>query len=474
MLCSVRYNPVRLEGSLALSEALGYSEHATASAEDERWALVHRIVSSRHLLKAPQLREILLYLARRVLDDNATAIGEQEIGCKVLGRRPDFSPNEDNIVRVQVRRLRSKLEEYFSSDGADEPMVVTIPKGAYLLCFEPRHARVQPASQTPHTSTSMRSATAREMVRVAARFRNQRVALAILAVLAVAFSLNTLVIWRQREALRRVPATEDGQARRGDLLWSRIFAPGRETNIVVADSCLVAIQDILDVDIPLTEYLSGAYPDKLIKSVPSKELRAALQLIANRQYTSLGDANIVPKFMELGRRYAAQTNIRYPRFMSVRDFRTGNFILIGSRRGMPWEQLFEPQLNFALEEDHQTGKYFFRNKAPLPGERSAYQPSPSSGAGTDTYADIALLPNLAGTGYVLILAGIDMAATEAAGELVASPDFPDVLSRMLRPRSSQSPAPSIEILVQEKAMGGTAQGSKIVGYRLLAGQKPMS
>jgi hypothetical protein len=130
-------------------------------------------------------------------------------------------------------------------------------------------------------------------------------------------------------------------------------------------------------------------------------------------------------------------------------------------------------LNFALEEDRQTGKFFFRNKAPLPGERAAYEPS-GGGTGSDTYADIALLPNLAGTGNVLILAGIDMAATEAAGELVASQGFPDLLNRMLRSRKGQPPAPYIEILVQEKAVGGTAQGSKIVGYRLLAGQMPMS
>jgi hypothetical protein len=158
--------------------------------------------------------------------------------------------------------------------------------------------------------------------------------------------------------------------------------------------------------------------------------------------------------------------------MSVRDFKNGNFILIGSRRSLPWEQLFEPQLNFALEEDHQTGKYFFRNKAPLSGERATYQPA-SGVVGTDTYADIALLPNLTGSGYVLILAGLDMASTEAAGDLVASQEFPDVLNRMLRSPNSQPPAPYVEVLVQEKAVGGTAQGSKIMGYRLVAGQKAM-
>ena len=242
-----------------MSEALGYSEHTTAAVEDERWALIHRIVSSRHLLKAPQLREILLYLARRVLDDNATAIGEQEIGCKVLGRRPDFSPNEDNIVRVQVRRLRSKLEDYFGSDGADEPLVVTIPKGAYLLSFELRHA---PAASPLGGTVSRTGALLPPAVRVPlpAWLATPRVAIAILTVLVAALAFSTLLLWRQREALRRAPAADEAQARRGEPLWSKIFVPGRETNIVIADSCLVVIQDILKVDIPLTEYLTARIP----------------------------------------------------------------------------------------------------------------------------------------------------------------------------------------------------------------------
>jgi len=447
-----------------LRETLSNAEHTATSPEDERWALVHRIVSSRHLLKAPQLRDILLYLARRTVNDDATSIGEQEIGCKVLGRRPDFNPNEDNIVRVQVRRLRYKLEEYFSSEGADEPILLSIPKGAYLLCFEPRASqpepqairRIPPAGILPPPSVppAARQPTYR------------RWAVILPALLAAALGISTLILWRQRDALKR---PDEVQLRRNDLLWSRIFVPGTETNVLVADTCLVAIQDILDLDISLSDYRTGGYPDKLIGSVPNKDLQAALRLLADRQYTSLGDASVATRLMELSHRYGVHTNIRYPRFMSVRDFKNGNFIFIGSRRGLPWEQLFEPQLNFALEEDHQTGRYRFRNKAPLPGEQAAYQPS----VGADTYADIALLPNLAGNGYVLILAGIEMAATEAAGELVASRDFPDVLAGLLRSKG-QSPASYLEILVSEKVVGGAAEGSKIVAYRFPAGPKPPS
>lgn len=468
MLAVSGYSGPNVKGVPVLSELLKQSEHAATLPVEERWALVQRVATSRHLLKAPQLREILLYISRRSLTENPSAISEQEIGCKVLGRRPDFNPNEDNIVRAQVRHLRRKLEEYFSSEGADEPLILTIPKGGYLPHFEPRPV---PAAQEPATAPSYAEIPSlppavKGRVLHTAKLGRPRLATVLLSVLVTALGLTSLILWRQKESLRRASAPVEGQARRADPLWSRIFPPGGQTGIVVADTCLVVVQDILDVDLPLGEYLNGGYPEKLIKSVPNRELQAALRLITARQYTSLGDTNLVSKLLDLSRRYGAQADIRYSRYCSVREFKTGNFILIGSRRGIPWEQLFEPQLNFSLTEDHRTRHYHFRNKAPLPGERAVYGLSGGGNAGQDTYADIALLPNLAGTGSVLILAGIDMAATEAAGELVTSPDFPGVLARLFKSRPGAPPLSHFEILLQAKVMAGTTEDSKIVSYRL--------
>jgi len=426
-----------------LRDLLHHSELVTTSVADERWALVQRVASSRLLGKASQLRDILLYICRRALTENAASISEQEIGCKVLGRRPDFNPNEDNIVRAQVRHLRHKLDEYFTSEGAEEPLVLTIPKGGYIPHFEARTVLFTP-------------------VEVAKPVRFRRTAVLVWALLAC-LAITSSLLWRRQEALRRASAI-DTVASRNDPLWQTIFAPAHETSIVMSDACMVMLQDILDVDVPLGEYSSGGYPAKLMAPVSDPKLRAALKLIAARQYTSLGDATTAARMMELSHRYGAHTNIRYSRHISVREFKTGNFILVGSRRGVPWVQLFEPSLNFLLEEDHQTRKYHFRNRAPAAGEKNVYC---ADSADTETYADIALLPNLAGSGYVLMLGGIDMAATEAAGELVASADFPATLQRLMASHGGQTPASPIEILLQAKAMGGTSADSKIIAYRLL-------
>jgi hypothetical protein len=441
-----------------VSEVMGHVDHTSIPAVDDRWNLVQRIVSSRHLVKAPQLREILLYISRRSLTENVAAISEQEIGCKALGRRPDFNPNEDNIVRVQVRHLRRKLEEYFASEGVAEPLLMTIPKGGYVPRFEPRVECIGAEEATALPPAG--HAAARTGTRVGWRF----VALAVFLAL---LGFSAALAWKRPAMLRSASATI-AQAGRADSVWSRIFAPGQKTDIVLADSCLVAVQDILDTDVPLSDYLSKAYPDKLIQTVPDPKLRAALQLLAARQYTSLGDASLASKLMEISRRYTAQTNIRYSRFLSVREFKTGNFILIGSRRGIPFEELFEPQLNFSMEQDRARHVYLVRNRAPHAGEPHTFESSVAKDG--DTYADIALLPNLAGTGSVLILSGIDMAGTEAAGELVASPEFSELLVKMLGPRTGPAPPSYIEMLMQAKVVAGATQSPKIVAYRLVPGR----
>ena len=111
---------------------------AEAPPPDERRALVERIAASELFRKAPQQREILLYVAARTLTDVSANVSEQEIGSIALERGSDFDPGRDNIVRAQMRHLRQRLEEYFAGPGAGESLVLTIPKGCYAAAFAQR------------------------------------------------------------------------------------------------------------------------------------------------------------------------------------------------------------------------------------------------------------------------------------------------------------------------------------------------
>lgn len=427
-------------------------------ANDARWELVQRIVSNRHFSKAPQLRDILLYICQRGITDPAAVIKEHEIGCNVLGRKPDFNPYDDNIVRVQISHLRKKLEEYFTSDGKDEPIQIRVPRGAYLPRFE-RNAQAPPSTEIVHAEPAPTTPKLAEP-------ENRRAFpfLLIVSMLILIVAVSGLYFALREPAPRNVASAVD-HWEAGDPFWSRLFGNGQSTGVVVSDTCLVMLRDILHSDISVDEYSRHEYSNDLLKRVTDPGLRSALELIANRQYTSLADTNVASKIKEISQQFGnSRTSIRYARHLNIRDFKAENFVLIGSRRGIPWVQLFEPQLNFALEEDRLTHRFHFRNRKPQPGESATYVPTEDADT-EETYADIAFLPNLENTGSVLILSGITMEASEAAGELVTSSAFSKELEWLFGPRGMKDRY--FEILLKTRTVAGAARNSQIVTHRVI-------
>lgn len=412
------------------------------SSEQQR-DLVSRILVSHHLAKAAQLRELLLYLAEMTTSTPAADVTEQEIGFRVLGRRQDYDPQDDNIVRVQIRRLRQKLDEYFASDGRHEPLVATIPKGSHVLRFEPRTEpdRMEPPVASPPAG---------------ARRWLSMVAPAILLGVA-AFALGRFSLDRSG-----APAAEHPDVQ-SNPLWSRLFSKERTTTIVLADSSLVVVQNVLQKDLTLNEYIDRSYREA-IESLSNAELRDALRTISTRQYTSLADATVSGELRALGARMGARIAVRYSRHMNIRDFHSGNFILIGSRHGVPWVELFEPSLNFRLERVGPGQRFGFRNLQPMKGEAAIYANTVPSTGSQESFATICLVPNLGHNGSVLLLSGVSMEATEAAGEYFMSDDFPRMLAKVFGAPSAQR-LPSFEILLKTAVLAGAPHKVDVVAWR---------
>src|SRR5262249_1931014 len=99
---------------------------------------VERLRTSDVLHSSESLCRLLRYLAQKEIENPGTHIKEYQIATEVYGRPPDFDPQVDSTIRVQAARLRGKLGEYYSGAGADDPIVVELPRGAYSLQFHRR------------------------------------------------------------------------------------------------------------------------------------------------------------------------------------------------------------------------------------------------------------------------------------------------------------------------------------------------
>ncbi|MDB5537496.1 MAG: hypothetical protein JWQ65_2371 [Devosia sp.] len=99
-------------------------------------AALDRVLGWPEIARSPQLGRFLDYIVRQTLDGDEQAIKAYSIAVDVFGRGADFDPQVDPIVRVQARRLRSLLEQYYASAGIADPVRITLPVGRYVPMFE--------------------------------------------------------------------------------------------------------------------------------------------------------------------------------------------------------------------------------------------------------------------------------------------------------------------------------------------------
>ena len=62
----------------------------------------------------------------------ATISKEFLIGVEVFGKEGSFDPRMDPIVRVQARRLRTRLTRYYREEGQTDEILIELPKGGYV------------------------------------------------------------------------------------------------------------------------------------------------------------------------------------------------------------------------------------------------------------------------------------------------------------------------------------------------------
>src|SRR5262245_27518355 len=112
---------------------------STALSHTQVRAQLNKILGSALFARSERLSEFLRYVVEETLHGNSGALKEQVIAHDVYSRGPSYDPNADPIVRVDARRLRDKLREYYAEAPMDS-VLITLPKGSYVPSFKPNPA----------------------------------------------------------------------------------------------------------------------------------------------------------------------------------------------------------------------------------------------------------------------------------------------------------------------------------------------
>ena len=319
---------------------------------DVRAAEVERVIESPALQGSESLCRLMRYLANRAIHAPGSAIREHEIAAEVFSRSAAFDPRIDSTVRVNMARLRAKLIDYYNGPGAEDRMIIELPKGSYTLVFHPK--QVEPAAEIV-----VRPAMEAPAIRVEPPSRTHRLlVLALVCMTCIAAILAaTLVLDRNGRGKNRAVA-EAGETPSLRRFWGMLLNGPNDPWVVFSNATFV-----------------GQPATGMRYLIPNRDSgRDVVDL-----YTGIGE---VLGIHALDRTFALlNRSIRVKRggLLSLDDLQNNDVVFVGSSlenlalRDVPGLQDFQFKL---VEEGPQSGEGALINLAPRAGEPKVFLPSP--------------------------------------------------------------------------------------------------
>jgi hypothetical protein len=363
----------------------------------------------------------------------------------VFERSPGYDPRDDNIVRSHASRLRIRLQEYFEKEGASEELRVNLPRGSYIPRFEQANPGLEATALQDYPPESALLEKDVGATPISPDFWPTAWKILTICLVLLAGAIATVFMFadhRLRSASQESPTHK---------LWSQMFRSDQQTIIAPADASLVITARMIGHEIPLDQYAGGLYR-QATNCVEPCDFREVHHIEGTR-YTSMSDLEFAVKVTHLPEAILNRTEIRSVRDLELKDFKDSNLILSGSQKADPWLSSISGKMNFVVHDDPTVGPLLVENRQPRAGEKNEYIYDPDDPQHRGL-ATIAFLPNLTGSGSLLIVQGFSAAATQAAEEFVTNgPDFDALFSSY---SGNKSKLPHFEILLATKEINGMA------------------
>jgi hypothetical protein len=403
---------------------------------------LERLTKSHSLRGSESLRKLLEYLARQSMEHPEAPLKEYQIATEVYGRQANFDPQSDSTIRVQAGRLRMKLAEYYATEGANDPIVVRIPKGNYHLVFETRQAPLAAEAASPRSETA---APVDETKTGSVRWS---LAVGILvACLIVAVIVLASLLWSHKRVTVPAPTTAAGPVVNGPLaeFWRPFTSAAEEPWVIFSNAAFVG------------------RPETGMRYLNSRE--GATSRVYDH-YTGVGEVLAVHALDEAFNSLGRKLRVKRGSLFSLDDANNTNLIFVGS-----------PSENRSLLDIPGTREFVFErvtsgarkgdlalvNRHPKTGESASYLASPSSTSLIEDYAVIAMLPGVSPERFTMILAGTTTFGTQGAVEFVCRPDSVEKLLHEI-PGSKTAMKP-FEALVRVKIARGVPLDTELVAVR---------
>ena len=418
---------------------MGVTGHVTDA--EPRLVEIDRLVNSHTLHGSESLCKLLRYLAEHAIRHPGVALKEYQIATEVFGRPADFDPQLDSLVRVQAGRLRSKIAEYYSSEGSHDPILVELPKGTYTLAFHPATASTKTVLRDVHEKREEEEDTSQSRP-----FSRAVLILSILLTLAV---IGVAALLSGRVTTNGASKVDESAPAAFRVFWNG-FVSGP--------------------DAPWVIFSNGEFvgrPEVGLRYFnPARDSRETI----TDNYTGVGEVLAVYNLNQVFSQLHHQIRVKRGSLFSLDDAQNNNLIFVGS-----------PVENLSLLDIPSTHHFIFQratsgprkgdiaivNVNPRAGEAKMFFGSPSGTPVLEDYAIVGLVPGMNSARWVLILAGTNTIGTQAAAEYVCRQDSLEQLLLRLSVSENGVLKP-FEAVLHVRIARGVPVGTDLVALREVA------
>ena len=372
------------------------------SRHDDVLSQLTQIQNSHAFRNSARSKEFLSYVVEQVLAGHPENLKERSIGVNLFHRAPSYDTGDDPIVRVKAGEVRRRLAEYYAAEEQAPELQIELPVGSYIPKF---HWRTEPPPPPPAAAPAPELEVVEQPPAPPKQFVNWKI-MGFAAALAIAGIAATIII----RAYSHHPSALD-------LFWGPLSATQQPVLICVPSPVTYAVSSDLFPKSPAAH--TGIYDSIMKRNATPLQLDPDTSILwkeitpLDDFYVNKDDAYVAEELSTFFARERRPSQVRFGKDYTYEDLRSSPAILIGAYNN-PWSDRIMSDLPIGFRE---SGEVLWIEDRTKPGQ--VWKNSLEGRLGTKDFALVARLMNSKTGQFLLIVSGIGMVGTKAAGRFIS-------------------------------------------------------
>jgi len=403
---------------------------------------LRRILKSNAFSNSPRAKEFLSYVVEHGLKGDTELLKERSIGMNLFHRSPAYVTSDDPIVRVKAGEVRRRLAQYYAEGEHALEVQIEIPVGSYIPKFQWSSQPIAPALALEANLVEHPLAPPKRSWH--SRIWGVTTALAMIGIVATIFI----------QAHFHHPSELD-------QFWEPLSATKQPVLICVPSPVSYAMSSTLYQESPLAH--TGVYDSLEKRNV------APLQLDPN---TSIRWKEVTPLddyFLNKDDAYAAEAlssffarkqilaQSRFGKDYTYEDLRSSPAVLVGAYNN-PWIDRVMSDLPIGFHEND--GILWIEDRT-KPDQ--AWRASTDGRRGSKDFALVARVLNSKTGQFLVIISGVGMVGTKAAGGFITHEED---LANALRAAPASWEKRNLEVVLETDIVDGSPSPPRAVALRV--------